>query len=288
MFIEKVTISRVKKNGEQSRQCTVLYRFECDECGKIYEKRPCVTHLSKSGLHFCSNVCKFNSHKIGGKLKLICDETSLERYGDTSPMRTAEVQQRLAQSFEERYGSGITCPLQIPAVKERRRRTHLERYGAEETFQSEGPKAKRRATWMKNYGVPYKPFEEYAAERSRQSMLKMPQKWSSKGEEEMCKLLHERFGEVIRQKHVHKWPIDAYIPAIDTYVQFDGVYWHGLDRPIESIERSTRPRDKVIYRRWLSDHAQNEWFAKHDLRLVRITDVEFKKNGIDKIVSILT
>ena len=80
----------------------------------------------------------------------------------------------------------------------------------------------------------------------------------------------------MRQYVVHRWPIDFYIKSIDTYVQLDGVYWHGLDRPIEAIAEHRTKRDVQIHKKWLIDRQQVEWFASRGLRLVRITDQEFK------------
>lgn len=75
-------------------------------------------------------------------------------------------------------------------------------------------------------------------------------------------------------------PIDFKIG--DIYLQIDGRYWHGLDRPLEEIKQSSAGRDKSIYQRWYSDRAQDEQFAAAGLRLVRITDKEAKEWLRDK------
>ena len=61
--------------------------------------------------------------------------------------------------------------------------------------------------------------------------------------------------------------------------KFDGVYWHGLNRPIEIIKESLTPRDHTIYRTWERDRLQEKWFYDHDLKLIRVTDLEFM-NGL--------
>lgn len=68
-----------------------------------------------------------------------------------------------------------------------------------------------------------------------------------------------------------------YIPEIDTYVQFDGVYWHGLDRPLEEIAKYKTKRDVQIYKKWLSDREQDRWFKEQGMKLVRITDIQYLK-----------
>lgn len=71
------------------------------------------------------------------------------------------------------------------------------------------------------------------------------------------------------------WPIDFYIKSIDAWIQFDGVYWHGLDRHIELIAEHRSKRDVVIHRKWLTDREQDEWFKKCGLKLIRVTDRQF-------------
>jgi len=109
---------------------------------------------------------------------------------------------------------------------------------------------------------------------------------SSKGENELFLLLRKKYPNTRRfvwfhsseTKSEHMWNIDFFIPEIQTYVQFDGVYWHGLDRPIEEIQESSSKRDKAIYRKWLIDQEQNVWFVANQKRLIRITDVEWADN----------
>jgi hypothetical protein len=283
MYVDKIIIPRIRKDGSISQRPSVLYRFKCDECNIIYDKKPGTVSRSKSGLHFCSNKCKFLSRMKGKKLKLVCEHTCLQKYGTSNPFQSEIVKEHSRQSFQAKYGPDVCYALQVPGALAKRRRTHLERYGYEETFQSPILKDKRRLTWMKKYGVPYKPFYQTHDElivAMQKSFANHPNAFSSKAEIMFCESLAQKFGHIIRQKHVHKWPIDVYIPSIDTYVQFDGVYWHGLDRPIEIIKESQGKRDQAIYHKWLIDQEQNEWFASHNLRLMRITDVEFKNDPL--------
>jgi very-short-patch-repair endonuclease len=83
--------------------------------------------------------------------------------------------------------------------------------------------------------------------------------------------------EVQRQVPVlgTRWAIDFYVKSIDTYIQLDGVYWHGLDRPIEVIAEHRTKRDVQIHRKWLTDREQDKWFEERGMKLVRITDRQF-------------
>jgi hypothetical protein len=73
-----------------------------------------------------------------------------------------------------------------------------------------------------------------------------------------------------RQKIVNGWAIDFYLTDLDIYIQFDGVYWHGLI-PFNTLTKQGKYITKVKAR----DEEQKEWFAKRDMRLVRITDKQF-------------
>jgi hypothetical protein len=85
------------------------------------------------------------------------------------------------------------------------------------------------------------------------------------------------------------WNVDMYVPELDTYVQFDGTYWHGLDRPIEIIRESRSACDTTIYKKWLTDREQDAWFNASGKRLIRITDDEFKhdpRSCVERIVNV--
>lgn len=92
-----------------------------------------------------------------------------------------------------------------------------------------------------------------------------------------------KFGQenVERQAVINKWPIDFYVKTIDAYVQFDGEYWHGLDRPLENIAKFATPRDKTILRKFQIDREQDVWFQTHHKTFIRVTDKQFQRNNYD-------
>ena len=83
--------------------------------------------------------------------------------------------------------------------------------------------------------------------------------------------------DVERAVRINNRSIDFYIKSIDTYIQFDGIYWHALDKPLEEIKTNEPQR----YKWYLKDRAQDEWFAANKLKLVRITDKEFLNESFD-------
>ena len=164
----------------------------------------------------------------------------------------------------------------------------MSKHGVHHTFQLDDVKHRVQATMMHHYGV----FNPTQLERNKQrshtseahrkrheTMKRNGTYGSSKPEENCYELLCAWFGivEVERQVAVAgtHWPIDFYVKPIDTYVQFDGVYWHGLDRPIDVIAEHKTPRDAQIHKKFLTDRAQDAWFAEHGLKLIRVTDQQF-------------
>lgn len=113
---------------------------------------------------------------------------------------------------------------------------------------------------------------------------------SSKAEDRFYERLVRLFGNVERQvsiiHDVGQWSIDFKIN--DVYVQFDGVYWHGLDRPVQMIRESGKMRDQAILWAIEGDQLQNAWFAARGLRLVRITDQQEKTLSDDALLKLLT
>jgi hypothetical protein len=105
------------------------------------------------------------------------------------------------------------------------------------------------------------------------------QEWMSKPERGFRYVLEQKFGRedvMVQQLIKRKWSIDFYVMSINVYVQFDGVYWHGLDRSIEVIKASTQPRDMSIYKKWVKDRELDAYAIKNGMTLIRVTDIEFK------------
>lgn len=199
-----------------------------------------------------------------GVVKEITQATNLERYGSKSPSGNAEVQARIVGTNLATYG--VRRPTMSPKVQ-----------------------LKQVETSLKNNGVPYGCLTSRCREETMSSMTVMKRHLTmkeagsyrkSKAEDEFYDLLCSLFGDenVERQRSVsdRRWSIDFYVNSIDTYVQFDGAYWHGLDRRIDEIAEHRTKRDIVIEETFNRDKRQVAWFLQNDLRLVRVTDAEFK------------
>lgn len=63
---------------------------------------------------------------------------------------------------------------------------------------------------------------------------------------------------------INRFNIDIYVRTTNTYVEYDGVYYHGLDRPYDQLSPGIRKkydRDRIV----------DAWFRERGIRLVRIT-----------------
>lgn len=235
--------------------------------------------------------------------------TCVERYGVDTFSKLDEYHEKFRNTCLERYG--VEHSSQDRAVKEKTKVTCIEKYGVKYACQSDQAKKKRLKTWKKKYGghplnskdvqekLKKTSLERYGVDhpmkseevrskidydklwkKSHETMKRNGSYGKSKVEDSFYDFLNNLYGEgvVDRQRKVNGWNIDFYVESSDLYVQFDGVYWHGLDRPIEVIEKLNDKRSKSIYETFLKDKRQNEWFEKNGLKLIRVTDREFKKD----------
>ena len=96
--------------------------------------------------------------------------------------------------------------------------------------------------------------------------------FTSKAEDLMHEKCCEWFGEVKRWRYItrndgRQCNVDLYVVALDTYIEVDGVYWHGLNRPYDQL--GPDQRGKYDNDRLLDEHCKAT-----GIRLVRITDLE--------------
>ncbi len=98
------------------------------------------------------------------------------------------------------------------------------------------------------------------------------------------RLLNDVFVDVRKQYRTNqKWPVDFYIRDIDTFIEFDGIFWHGKISPQNKIDNDLRYIG--VKRRIQIDLDENEWFKKNNLNFVRISDRDFINNNF-KFVTI--
>lgn len=206
-----------------------------------------LTRCSSSHGQFCSRKCSSSCEAVIEQKRQSCVAT----YGASTAMQTQDVRDKAKRTFKERYG--VTNPFQSKEIMGR--------------IDKQAMLRKIHET-MKRNGT-------YARQQSKT--------------EDLCyEVLCELFGndDVERHVPVSTWDIDLYVRSIDAYVQVDGVYWHGLDRPIDVIQEFRSPRDKVIYSTVIRDKEREDWFKTNGKRLVRFTDRELKRWQKEKSLEI--
>ncbi len=249
MFIESF---RLKSTSICCRGRLVC-RLRCDNCNKEFINRvPLKVVLSRT-VHYCSRICKDTSDINRMRVK----KANIKTYAEHRDEILAKIRSTIRANHGVDYALQLDRTIQAshtPQV-ETIRRASIKRVNAS------GLPARKRHETMKQNGT-----------------------YGRSAPEDVCYLLLcEKFGNdhVKRQVELKNWSIDFYISSIDTYVQFDGAYWHGLDKSIELIEQSAaigHRRDASILFTFRTDRTQNEWATANNIRLVRITDKEFKKN----------
>lgn len=249
----------------------IRYICKCDECNLIFlrKKGPIISH--KSGLTFCSSTCAYISKKlhslitfnvrtltndpIRSKARLEkYKQTCIDRYGIENAMKSSKAIERFKQKLFKLYSDEEFRN----TVKQRRKTTMLERYGVENGFQSN--------EIMKDINI-------HEINEKRHQTRKLHGTYGkSKKEDDFHKLLLTKFSNVKRQVDVNGWAIDFYIVNIDVYVQYDGAYYHGLDRPIFKIAEHRTKTDKVIHKTYKRDREQEQWFTENNMKLIRVIE----------------
>jgi hypothetical protein len=260
-----------------------VFSLQCDQCGIKFEKFGSYG-ANKKPHHFCSRKCLDIAHSRDGILFTQITNSIVSKHG-------ADFYQRILAKGQKKRNSSET--------RAKKRQTLLKRYGVEYACQIPHVRAaadvvrgspessiKRKATCMERYGVesvlsltrvhalantPNACHKRHCTMRDNGSYF------NSQSEHAFYETLCNKFGidDIQRQITINGWPIDFYIKSIDTYVQFDGVYWHGLDRPLTEIGEFKTPRDKTILRKFQIDREQEEWFKSTGKHLLRVTDKQY-------------
>lgn len=286
---------------------------ECNSCGIEFQRLTC--KIKNQELQFCCRECSDNSKRKGSLLHQQNVNTTLKKYGVENVYQAEFVKEKIKKSNIEKYGvENVFCSSE---VKEKIKLTNFKNYGSENVLSKDSSlykgisqklylkyggrplhdvniREKVKRTCLERYNVDNifkldsckKNCNSPESHRKRHETKKRNKTYGkSKIEDEFYDFLCAYFSKFDVDRHVtvNNWDIDFYVKSVDVYVQFDGVYWHGLNRSIDVIKEFKSPRDKIIYRTFLRDQEQNEWFKKNKLKLIRVTDKEFnsKKEKFD-------
>jgi hypothetical protein len=311
MLIEEITIGRSKKFNLSCDECMVLFVREKKYAIRKYHfcSRDCSNKSQKNGVlltdfkNKCMEKYGCNYPMQSSEVRDASKKTCLEKYGTQNPgklnfknyaikhgvenvSQLNTVKEKIKNTSLKRYG--VEHPFASLEIIEKIKDSNFKKYGHEAYTQTEDFKLKSKATNLKNYGAEHTLQRsdiissinwKNRAQKRHQTMKRLGLYNSSLCEDKFFKFLCENFDEdnVSRRITVDSHEIDFYISNINTYVQFDGIYWHGLDRSLEEISLLKNPRDKTILGTFKRDLLQAETFNSLGFILVRITDEDFNK-----------
>lgn len=283
--------SRIEHGGVYGHKS--IYVYTCDHCTREFTPKK-----GRSGhkLTFCSRTCSHASQRDGirraNTIKNLRDahDSFCRRMDVTNVSQLDDVKQKTAMTNVERYGSHTYTG--TDSWRSKTMSTIRERHGVDWFTQSDEFKRRSRSTTLLNHGVEY-PMQstdivakidwKAAALKRHVTMKRNGSYNTSRREEHFHNVLLEIYGDVHRQVVINGWSIDFFIPQCDTFVQFDGVYWHGLDRNIDELMQFKSSRDRIILTTRQRDCEQVRWFCEECLKLVRVTDVEFSSMTRDEL-----
>lgn len=223
-------------------------------------------------------------------------KTTLKHYGVENPLNSKEIIDKVKQTNIKKFGTD--CPMKNPEIVAKLKQSIMDKYGVDNISKLQSIKDKKEELSFKKYGVKtplmsdeIKSKIDYIAnfKKAHETNKKNGTYSSSKIEDELYDLLCDYYGQKNVDRHIliNNWDVDFYIKNINTYLQLDGVYWHGLDRDIDAIKLSANDRDKNIVKKYYTDIKQNNWFKESNIKLVRITDMQFKKLIFIDIIHII-
>jgi len=251
--------------------CQARYGTDNPNQAAVVQQKKITTCRERYGVDFVISAPNIRQKSV---------ETLRKRYGVSSYLSTPECRDALERTSLEKWS--VSHPSQSPEIKEKKRQTTIAHYNVDNVSQAEEVKASKNQTCKTRYGVEnvfqsqtlMSKIDRTASYRKRlDTMRREGTIKKSEPEDRLYDLLLNAFGEVERQVIVNdRWPIDFYVKSLDAYIQFDGVYWHGLNRHIEVIAEHKTSQDVIIHKKWLTDREQDKWFKSNHLRLFRVSD----------------
>jgi endogenous inhibitor of DNA gyrase (YacG/DUF329 family) len=273
-----MTIFRIdeitKIAGRNRRYVKKIIILKCDYCGiEFICREDSKNRALKQELHFCSKKCSNTDMSTGGKLSQKQSAGMIKEYGVASFFDTVGFKKEQQEFCFEKYG--VKSRLESPIILNKIKKTNLEKYGQEIYAGSEDWESKldrdeiARKAWLTK-------ISNGSCSKSNQEDL-------------LYEILVGNFDQINIQRQVpiiKQW-IDFYIQSLNLYIQVDGIYWHGLNRDIETIKLGLTTQDKKIYKQILRDKELNNYMRINNMKLLRITDEQIKKLSSEEIIKII-
>lgn len=290
-ILEKYGVENVFQSPEVlekiKKTCLDKYGTEHFFQSEFVKEKIKTTNMERYGV---DNPAKSNLSKIKSK------ETCLKKYGVDHHSQSIDVKEKISATNNLRYGT--SCSLNNPTVRRKSERSLFEKYGVTNSFESSSVRLKCSETMMKKYGVKNSFQIEWvrlralspASRSKRRFTLKLRgSSKQSKAENNLFEVLCNLFGNnVERQVEVKSWEIDFYIPSIFTYINFNGIYWHGKNSTIEDLQASKSLQSKKIIETKHRDAEREKFFKKEGLNFIVIWEDDFKNDPINSVLDALS
>jgi|SRR3990167_4452155 len=219
-------------------------------------------------------------------------ETTKILYGGLG-FASKHIKEKATETYKNK--TGYTHQMKNPNTRQQAKETYIKNNGGL-GFASKSVYKKFVKKIKEIYGVSH-PMKSKICQKNARNTMKENGTYGAKQSkienifyELLCTFYNTN--DIKRHKDINNHDIDFYISSIDTYIQFDGVYWHGLDKPIEEIKEIANGGSKQavgIYEGYFNDREQDKWFKDNNLKLIRITDIELKsaikQNNFSQIIN---
>lgn len=201
----------------------------------------------------------------------------LEKYGVINGGGAPEILEKIKETNRKKFGSDWY--LQTDDYKRKTKET-LEQYGVTNVFQLKEVKDKIKQTNLERYGVEHNMQNKEVRNKVDITKRKNGTFNTSKPEQEIKRLLEEKFPNVQYQYKSEKYPFncDFYIPELDLYIEFQGTWTHGKHPFSESVE------DLETVNKWKTESITSE-FYKNAIEVWTIKDVEKRKIALQNNIN---
>lgn len=274
MTIIKIEVKITFGGNGNRKYIKKILHLKCDECKILFtcSKSNLKNRAIKQENHFCSKKCSSLSIK-NGSLRNKIENGFIKKYGYKSYMHTKKFKKHVEDLCMKQYG--VKSRLESKEILKKISDTCTEKYGTRVFVGSEIWKSKM--DFQKN------------AKKAWETRIRNGSCSKSKPEENFYNVLCKEFGieDIKRQIPMIRQWIDFYIVSLDLYVQLDGIYWHGLNRDINTIKNSSARQDKKIYKNYLRDQKLNKYTKENNIKMLRITDEKFNKMTNKEVISMI-
>lgn len=236
--------------------CKKIHPMSCKICGKTF-------YVDTSKVYFattCSKECRYKAMvttRTPEEVAIAVEKakmTNLEKYGVEHPAQNPDVLKKMQQTSLERFGD--TSFVRTEAYIEKSIKTNRERYGADWASKTKENKEKRKATNLERYGVENIGSLEIYIQKARETYFK---KTGYHHPSENPEVIHkreltnlERFGSIDVLSN----------PEIRNKAKQTMIKNHGVDSPMKSEEI----RNKA-YNTNLERYGYRTYFESEDNRI---------------------